>query len=273
MAKNIRDDLASHLTPSQGEAIDPVELARRDLKKALPKRFYTQAAIERDGELYALTLDGRRARTPARKVLAVPSEALAQALAAEWNAQGEYIDPAEMPLTRLLNAALDGVAGELAATAAEVVKYAGSDLLCYRAGDPEALAQEQSERWDPMLVWARETLGARLALAEGVIFVEQPPDALSAIAAAVDRVIGSGEAAPLRAAALNVVTTLTGSALLALALATGATDAEQAWSLAHLDEDYQIRAWGDDSEALARRERRWREMQVAGLVLDQLRIR
>lgn len=272
MANNMRDDLASNLSPAQGENIDPIELARRDQKKALPKRFYEKAEAAPEGRLHVLTLDGRRARTPARNVLAAPSAELAQALAAEWQAQGEYIDPSEMPLTRLLNAALDAVAKELAATAAEIVKYAGSDLLCYRAGDPEALAQEQSERWDPVLDWARDALGARLALAEGVMFVEQPAEALAAIATAVDRAIGTGDAAPLRAAALNVVTTLTGSALLALAVAAGRLSAEEAWSIAHVDEDFQIRAWGSDAEAMDRRARRWREMEAAGLVLNLLRV-
>ena len=267
---NMRDDLGKALLPGAGEGIDPVELARRDLKKSLPKRFYKLAAIEPDGELFALALDGRRARTPARNALTLPSAPLAQALAAEWNAQAEYIDPGEMPLTRLVNSAFDGVAREMDATAAEIVKYAGSDLLCYRAGEPQALAAEQSERWDPLIAWAREALGARFHLAEGVMFVDQPAETKHVIAAAVARIVGDGPAASLRAAALNVVTTLTGSALIALALAHRRLTAQEAWSLAHLDEDFQMRAWGADSEALARRERRWREMQAAGLVLDRL---
>ncbi len=268
----MRDDLGKALLPREGETIDPVELARRDLKKSLPKRFYKEAGIEEDGESFALTLDGRRARTPARNVLAAPSRELAAILAAEWNAQGEHIDPADMPLTRLINSALDGVAREIAATSAEIVKYAGSDLLCYRAGDPDALVLEQSEKWNPLLAWMRETIGARFNLAEGVVFVEQPPETLAAIAKAVDKVVDSGGGAPLRAAALNVVTTLTGSAILALAVATGRLSTQEAWSIAHLDEDFQMRAWGSDAEALARRARRWREMEAAGQTLTHLRV-
>ena len=159
----------------------------------------------------------------------------------------------------------------MAATAAEIVKYSGSDLLCYRAGDPEALAFEQSERWDPMIAWARDALGARLSLAEGVMFVQQAPEALAAVASAVNRAIGDGPAAPLRAAALNIATTLTGSAILALAVAFGRVTPQEAWSIAHLDEDFQMRAWGSDAEAIARRDRRWRDMEAACLTLARLR--
>ncbi len=256
------------MIPSRDEGIDPVELARRDQKKALPKRFYKQAGVEQAGESYALTLDGRRARTPGRNPLAVPSRALAEALAGEWNSHAEYIEPAEMPLTRLINTALDGVARELDATLAEVVKYAGSDLLCYRACEPEALAAEQTVNWDPLIDWARETLGARFVLAEGVMFVAQPPHALENVGMTVAESAGAGPAAPLRAAALNTVTTLTGSAILALALARGRIAAEEAWRLAHLDEDFQMRVWGGDGEALARRARRWREMEAAARILS-----
>jgi len=268
---DMRDDLEKALLPEAGDRIDPVELARRDQKKALPKRFYKEASTEQDGDVFALVLDGRRARTPARNIVATPSQELSRLLAAEWNAQGEYIDPADMPLTRLVNSALDSVTRELAATAAEVVKYAGSDLLCYRAADPEALVREQIERWNPVLAWARETIGARFNLAEGVMFVDQPPGTLDAFAKATDKVIGNDAAAPLRAAAMNVVTTLTGSAILALAIAHDRLSAQDAWSIAHLDEDFQIRAWGHDAEAEARRARRWLEMEAACSVLAHLR--
>lgn len=261
------DDLQKDLTPKPGENIDPVELARRDQKKHLPRRFWKQAGVEETDGRFALALDGRRARTPAQNALAVPSRALAEALVAEWDAQGEFIDPAAMPLTRIVNSALDGVAREMSATLEEVVKYAGSDLLVYRAGDPESLVREQAAAWDPVLDWARETHGARFVLSDGVTFVAQPQASIEAVRRAFADVTGTGDAAALRLAALHVMTTLTGSALLALAVAQGFLDARAAWSAAHVDEDFQMRAWGEDAEAMARRERRWREMEAAARIV------
>jgi chaperone required for assembly of F1-ATPase len=260
-------DLSEALLPSAGEKIDPHELARRDLKKALPRRFYKEASVAQEDGRFALTLDGRRARTPARNMLAVTSRALADKIALEWAAQTDVIDPATMPLTRIVNSALDGVAKEMEAVAAEVVKYAGSDLLCYRASDPQSLVAEQAAAWDPVLAWMRERHGAFFILAEGVMFVEQTPAALGAVSKAVALSVGEGEAAPLRLAGLHVITTLTGSALLALAVAQGFLTVEEAWKAAHVDEDFQIRNWGEDFEAAARRERRWAEMQAAAEML------
>lgn len=267
----MREDLARSPPSPDGETLDPIELARRDQAKSAPRRFYKTVGVVAEGDLFALVLDGKRARTPARNVVATPARQLSEALAAEWSAQGEFINRADMPLTRLVNSALDNVAGEIAATIAEVVKYAGSDLLCYRASEPAALAREQAENWDHILAWASERLGARFNLAEGVIFVEQPAASLAAIAEAVNGLVGVGHAAPLRAAALNVVTTLTGSAILALAVASGRVSAQDAWNVAHIDEDFQIRAWGQDAQALARRMGRWREMEAAALALDALK--
>lgn len=268
----MRDDLSKDLFPTHGEAIDPVAMARRDQQKALPKRFYKQASIEARDGAYALLLDGRAARTPARAPLALPSRAAAQALAAEWAAQGEVIDPASMPMTRIVNSAIDGVARQMAATAEEIVKFSGSDLVCYRAGEPDSLVHEQSQAWDPVLAFAREALGARFVLAEGVMFVSQPEASLAAVAAAVDEIAQAGPGAPFRIAALSIMTTLTGSALIALAIAKGAMSVEEGWRAAHVDEDFQIRAWGSDTAAQARRERRWLDMQAAarlyGLMVD-----
>ena len=257
------EDLSKALLPGPGEAIDPVALARRDQKKHLPRRFWKDTGVADDNGRFALTLDGRRAKTPGRADLSVPTRELAQAMADEWEAQGEFIDPAAMPLTRIVNSALDGVAREMAATLDEVVKYAGSDLLFYRAGDPASLVAEQAAAWDPVLDWLRERHGARFVLSEGITFVAQPEASLAAVRRALEAFVGEGEAAPLRLAGLHVMTTLTGSALLALAVAEGFHDAPGAWKAAHVDEDFQMRAWGADDEALARRERRWREMEAA----------
>jgi chaperone required for assembly of F1-ATPase len=204
-------------------------------------------------------------RTPAKQELAVPTRALAEALAVEWEAQGERIDPATMPLTRLVNSVLDGVTGREAEVRGDVAKYAASDLLCYRAEGPAELVRRQAEAWDPVLAWAREALGARLVLGEGVVPVAQP----SAATAAVEGALAELDAFSL--AAHYVMTTLTGSALLALAHARGRLTAEEAWAAAHVDEDWQISQWGEDAEAKARRDRRWAEMQAASRLLELLR--
>ncbi len=264
------DDLAARfldaLEPGAAPPIDPVALARRDLQKALPRRFYADAYTEERDGAFVLLLDGRPAKTPAKNPLAVPTRAAGEALAAEWARQAEIIDPADMPLTRIVNSAIDGVARDIAATAAEIVRYAGSDLVCYRAGAPEALVAAQSAAWDPDLAFAREKLGARLVCSEGVMFIEQPEPAREALREAVDRLLATGPAAPFRAAALHVMTTLTGSALIALRLAHGEVGAPAAWAAAHVDEDFQMEFWGPDAEALERKARRWREMEAAALL-------
>ncbi len=228
-----------------------------------PKRFYAQAtAEERDGA-FALLLDGRGAKTPAKRPLALPSRPAAQALVEEWNAQVEVIDPARMPLTRMSNTAIDGVAEQMTAVAAEVKTYLGSDLLAYRAADPAPLVAAQAEAWDPVLDWARDGFGARFILAEGVTFVAQPPATLAAMGAVVDEIVGQGAGAPFRLAALNVMTTLTGSALLALAVMHGRLTPDAAWTAAHVDELFQESQWGSDAEATERRNRRWADMEAA----------
>lgn len=257
----MREDLANQLAPAQGEPIDPVAMARRDLQKVLPRRFYKDAsALEGEGG-FVLTLDGKSAHTPGRQPIRTPSLALTQALATEWGAQGEFIDPGSMPLTRIVNSALDGVAKEMGEVRAEVVKYAGSDLICYRAGEPHSLVEAQALAWDPILAWAREALGARFICAEGVIFADQPEHAVAAVARVVEAVDS-----PLALAGLNVMTTITGSALLALAVAKERLSAEEAWAAAHVDEDFQAAAWGKDAEAAARRARRWLDMEAAAKV-------
>ncbi len=260
----MREDLTKDLLPGAGEKIDPVEMARRDQRKHLPKKFYTEAAAQPGDGGFVLALDGKPARTPGRSLLATPSCDLMDAIAAEWDAQEDFINPSMMPITRIVNSSLDGVAREMEAVAAEVVKYSGSDLLVYRAGDPEGLVAEQAAAWDPVLAWAREELGTRFVLAQGVMFVAQPEHVAPAIAKAVQETAGGS---PLRLGALNVITTLTGSALLALAVAHGRLTAAEAWAAAHVDEDFQMRVWGEDYEAAQRRARRWTEMQAACKVL------
>jgi chaperone required for assembly of F1-ATPase len=258
----MQDDLSKDIAAAPGEGIDPIEMARRDQRKALPKRFYKEAATREEDGHFVLTLDGRPARTPGRRPLALPTRELGEALAAEWGAQVEFIEPWTMPITRMTYSALDAVANEMAAVRDEIVKYAGSDLVCYRAGDPRGLVDLQARYWDPVLDWARQELGARFILAEGVMFVPQPDHAVEAVRNVVEAITS-----PIVLAAVHVIMTLTGSTLLALAVLRGRLSAQEAWAAAHVDEDFQIRHWGEDAEAAARRAQRWREMEAAAQLI------
>jgi chaperone required for assembly of F1-ATPase len=233
------------------------------LAKPLARRFYKEASIS-DAEPFQILLDGRPAKTPKKRQLGVPSRPLAEAIATEWLTQEELIDPARMPLTRFANTAIDAVADALDAVAADIVAYAGSDLCCYRAETPEELRVLQAAHWDPVVAWARDALGARFTVVSGVMPVAQPVAALAAIAAALE----PHEA--FRLTGLHVLTTLTGSALLALALARGHLHVNAAWAAAHVDEDYQISLWGEDTEAAARRRHRRAEFDAANQLLHCL---
>lgn len=250
---------------------DPDDAPRRPGRPpapaALPKRFYALAAAEpQAGGGYALALDSKPARTPGRNPLAVPGRALADAIAAEWNDQTEVIDPARMPLTRLANTAIDGVAAEFDAVRADLARYAGSDLVCYRAGAPDRLVAAQAEAWDPVLAWVRAELGAQFVMSVGVNFVQQPEIALARVRNALD-----AETSPFALAALHVMTTLTGSVLIVLMHAAGALDAEAAWQAAHVDEFHQEMFWGLDYEAAARRAARRAEFGTASRLLALVR--
>jgi chaperone required for assembly of F1-ATPase len=236
------------------------EAARRALRPVMRRRFYVQAAVVAAASGYAITLDGKPVNTPARHTLAAPSLALAEAIAGEWNAQGDVIDPAKMPLTRLANAIIDGVADQPAPVAAEIGKYLGSDLLFYRAGEPRGLVESQSHHWDPILAWAGEAFGARFILGEGVMHVAQPEAALTAGSAAIPD-------DPWLLGAVHVLTTLTGSALIALAMLRGFLPAEAAWQAANVDEDWNMEQWGRDELALERRAFRFEEFKAAVTVL------
>ena len=252
--RDILDDLFGN------EPIDPMESARRNTRPKLRARFYQHAGVG-EGAPFPVLLDGRPVRTPAGGSLALPSRALAQAVAAEWEQQGERIDPATMPRTRFANTILDSVMVVPAPVAEEVVKYLGSDLVCYRADTPEGLVRAQVKHWDPILMWARESLGARFVLSEGVMFVEQPERAIAAARKAIP-------SDPWRLGAVNVITTLTGSALIALAVAQGRLGIDEAWAAAHVDEDWNMAQWGRDEVALERRALRFAEMQAAMQVLE-----
>ena len=253
-------DLLEGIFPDQ-PAADPTEAARRAMRPQLRRRFYQAVSIAEGEGGFALLLDGRPVKTPARRELAVPKRAWGEALAAEWDAQRDLIDPAKMPLTRLANTIIDGVAESSAAVAADVEKYLGTDLVLYRAGGPDGLVARQTAAWDRVLAWARDVLDARFVLGQGAVFVAQPPEALAAASAAIPR------NDVWRLGAIHAITTLTGSALITLALASGALSVEEAWAAAHVDEDWNMDFWGRDVLAMERRAARFAEMQAAAMVL------
>lgn len=236
-----------------------------DQRAKRPKRFYESVAVEHEGDGAELKLDGKTVRTPGKAALALPTKALAEAIAEEWRAQGERIEPESMPLTRLANSAIDGVTGNEPAVIDDILAFAGSDLLCYRAQGPRGLIDAQTKHWDPLLAWAKQTLGAPLVLSEGVVHVAQPEASLGRLK---DQ-LASRDAFSLTA--LHVMTSLTGSALLPLAVALGRLTPEEAWAAAHVDEDFQISQWGEDAEARERRESRWRDFAAAAKTLTLLR--
>jgi chaperone required for assembly of F1-ATPase len=245
------------------EPLDPAAAARRNMR-ALKRRFYCSAEVRPDSAGAAIALDGRPIRTPARRALAAPTQPLAEAIAEEWRAQNEFIDPATMPLTRLANTIIDGVVAARDEVAGDIAKYLDSDLLCYRATAPEGLRARQSRHWDPLLAWAREALQADFVIAHGLIHVPQPDGAIAAASAAIPR-------DPWRLGAVHAITTLTGSALIALALEHGAVPVDGAWEAAHLDEDWNMEFWGHDELALTRRRLRYAEMTAAARVLAELK--
>jgi chaperone required for assembly of F1-ATPase len=241
------------------EPLDPRQVARASLRPKTRERFYKSASAGESAP-FAVLLDGRPVKTPAKNALAASTRPLAQAIAAEWDAQGERIDPATMPLTRIANSIIDGVAPAPDPVAEDLAKYLGSDLLCYRAGTPDGLVRRQTEHWDPILDWARTTLGARFVLSEGIVFVTQPDNAIAAARAAIP-------ADPWRLGAAHVVTTLTGSALIALALTAGRIDVDAAWVASNVDEDWNMHMWGRDEMAMVARAARFADLQAAGTVL------
>ena len=244
----------------ENQPLDPTEAARQTMRPRLRKRFYKQAELVDAQDGVGISLDGRPILTPRRRAFVAPTRPLAEAIAAEWEAQGETIDPRNMPLTRLANAVIDAVSENPEPVAEEIAKYLGSDLLFYRAEAPAKLIDRQSQAWDPVLAWARGDFGANFKPTQGVMHVAQPVEAVEALRRAIPR-------DPWRLAAASSITTLTGSALLALAIAQGAIDIDSAWAAAHVDEDWQMAQWGRDELALERRGYREAEFRAAASVL------
>lgn len=232
------------------------------------KRFYktvtAEAVDEKLGGGHAIRLDGRAVKTPARAELVLPTSALAHAVIAEWDAQHDDIDPRSMPLTGLANAAIDRVAPDVEAFAATLSGYAETDLLCYRAESPGELVGSQPESWDPLLDWAQQRYDVAFELAEGIIHRAQPDETIARLAAAIR---GYG---PFQLAALQPLVTISGSLIIALALAEGEIDVETAFATAHLDELWQVERWGEDELARQARENRRADFKAAARFLALL---
>lgn len=231
------------------------------------KRFYQSVEAAADGEEHRVLLDGRPLRTPARRPLVLPSAKLAAAVAAEWRAQGEAIEPDAMPLTRLASTALDRMPAMRRAAILEVSGYAMTDLLCYRASTPRDLVQRQERVWQPILDWAASAHGARLAVTTSILPVDQPEPALRRLQAVVEAL----EDWPL--VGVHAATTALGSVVLGLALAAGRVDAAQAMAASLLDERFEIERWGRDAETECRHRALGRDVDAAAVFLGALRSR
>ncbi len=237
------------------------------------KRFWSEVTVvaveagEAGAGGFAIRLDRRPVRTPAKAPCLLPTRALAEAVAAEWAAVEGVVDPAAMPLTRAANSAIDRVIPEREAVAAMIAAYGEADLICYRAPDPEGLARRQADAWDPLVAWVARALGADLVLAEGVVHVAHSPESLARLGAAV-RVHG-----PWELTALHDLVSISGSLVIGLAVSHAHLDAATAWPLSRIDEDWQIEEWGEDDEAAAVAARRRADFANAARLLDLVRAR
>jgi chaperone required for assembly of F1-ATPase len=228
------------------------------------KRFWKEVGIERAGEGWAIRLDGRPVKTPARAPLEVPTDALAEAVAEEWRGVSERIDPRTMPLTGLANAAIDRIKPVRETFAKGLANYAEADLACYRSEGPRALVDRQERDWDKLLGWARRRFDIDFMTTSGLMHVAQPQatvDRLSHEVAALD---------PFRLAGLSPLVTVGGSLVAALAVLEKAMTPEEAWDAVSIDDSWQIEQWGADAEAEAALENRRRDFMAAARFLDFL---
>lgn len=209
------------------------------------KRFWKEVTVKEAEDGFQVLLDARPVRTPAKTLLALPTRALAEAVAEEWRAVGQVVDPRKMPVTRGANAALDKVATQFEEVAGLIAAYGGSDLLCYRADGPPELSAAQAQAWDPMLAWAAEAHGAPLHVTHGISPVPQPDESLRNLSKPVFA------CTPFQLAALHDLVSLTGSLVLGLAATVPDFESEALWNLSRFDEDWQVRLWGHDEEASA----------------------
>lgn len=229
------------------------------------KRFYKAVGIAPGDDGIAIHLDGKPVRTPAKRTLRLPGEVLARAVAAEWEAQEGSVDPRSMPLTRLANTALDRVSEQRPAVVDEVAAYAATDLVCYRAAEPEELARRQAEAWDPLVGWARERHGIDLVVTDALLPATQSGESLQAARDALDAMDD------FVLTAVHMATSASGSIVLGLAVAEGRIDSRTAWELSLIDESWQIEKWGEDPEAKRRRDGLLADIAAAATFIELYR--
>jgi chaperone required for assembly of F1-ATPase len=235
-------------------------------KVELPKRFYSSVDIARGQDGFSVTLDGRQVKTPGHKIpVVVQSLGIAQVMAEEWAAQGEFIDPATMPMVRLINSAVESGEEMAPAFRAEIGKFAGNDLLLYRADSPQELVADQERVWDGALVKIARHFDVAFQPTIGIIHQKQPDATLAKLDAALE-----GQGLHMLTALVSI-TGLTGSGLLAIAQLYQLLTPDEVWTAAHVDEDHQIKLWGEDEEAMERRAKRRVEFDIASKVVDALR--
>jgi len=255
-------DIFNNLGPAD-RICDPIgQMPRKQMKSRLPERFYKEVSMAPVKGGFAVLLDGSKVMTPARCELVLPTGALARLVAGEFCLQEEVINPAKMPVTRLANTVIDGIAGDPQPVIEDILRFVAADMLFYRVESPRELAMQQSEQWDPVLDWAAREMGAYFITAERIMHIEQPQEAIAAVSLYLRRFTS-----PFALTALHTMTTLTGSALIALGMAAGEIDVARGWRLAHLDENWTIERWGKDAEAEARRSCRENEICAAAAVL------
>ena len=230
------------------------------------KRFYKQASALPGADGHRVVLDGKPIRTPAKAELVLPTAALAELLAAEWEAQQDEIQPADMPLTQIASTAIDHVSAQREGVIGEVVRYAETDLLCYRAEEPAALAERQAQMWQPLLDWAAEAFEAPLQVTAGIVPARQPEPALRGVRRAVEGL------SDMELTALATLTSACGSLIVALALHHGRITPAEAFDIAQLDETFQIERWGEDDEATRRRALLRRDIEAAQRFLSHCRL-
>ncbi|MEM9278458.1 MAG: ATP12 family protein [Pseudomonadota bacterium] len=254
----MRDILEDAEGAAERGDIGPGKANRGRDKPQFPKRFYKTVSVSQGEDGFSVLLDEKSVKTPGRQNLAMPTDEAAQLVADEWQAIDGDINPLLLPVTRLVNTAVDGVATEMQAVMEDVTRYASSDLLVYRADTPQGLVEKQKEYWDPVLDWMAEDIGALFETGTGIMHVAQPKDAVLKFGARLET-----HADPFKLACIHTFTSLSGSAILALALAEGHLKAEKAWEAAHVDEDWNISLWGEDYEAAERRKQRWTDFEAA----------
>jgi len=242
---------------------DPIEKARKAAYETnpYPKRFYETVTIVPEGAGFGVMLDEAPVRTPLKRGLVLPNADLAEMIAGEWEAHEERINPYIMPLTRLANSAIDQIADDTQQVVDEITGYVGSDMLCYRADEPELLATRQREYWDPILHDIEQMLDVKFVVINGINHQRQADETIRIFKSSI------ALASPFQLAAMQLVTSLTGSGLLAYGLYAGALGQATAWDAAHVDEDWQISQWGADAEARDRRATRLLEFNAACNVL------